>query len=150
MGKMNNSTFGPKGPRSDGSGVPCANQLCTPRAWGGQAMEQVLPPGPTVPTGLTTTFWRPSAASPWCTTWRAPWTSKTLSDHGQGTCPPPAPAPSAHTLGRGEGARGPGGLGWERVGSHGHSPASCTASTACCSAELSMRTTWWWWTRRAP
>ncbi|PNJ45124.1 KCNT1 isoform 15, partial [Pongo abelii] len=30
-----------------------------------------------VPTGPTTTSWKPSAASPWSTTWRAPWTTWT-------------------------------------------------------------------------
>ena len=35
-----------------------------------------MPAGPAVPTGPTTTSWRPSAAFPWSTTWRAPWTSK--------------------------------------------------------------------------
>lgn len=52
-------------------------------------------------TGLTTTSWRPSAASPWSTTWRAPWTSKSRSAGG------PRPLPSS--------PRGQGGVGGSRT-----------------------------------
>lgn len=39
-------------------------------------LPRTAPAAPAVPAGPTTTSWRPSAASRWCITWRAPWTSK--------------------------------------------------------------------------
>lgn len=112
-----------------------------PRAGGGSGAGRA-PPAPAVPAGPTTTSWRPSAASPWSTTWRAPWTSKAPAPAARGRPPPcllRSPLPGSGRRVR-EAREAPGALDtWP--------PA---AWTACCSVGSSTRTTWWWWTRRAP
>lgn len=61
-----------------GLGSPAHPEQDPSWVWGASSRAGQAPPGPSLPTGLTTTSWRPSAASPWSTTWRAPWTSKML------------------------------------------------------------------------